>query len=69
MSHQKGGMQKRGSQKEVDLSLDTPLMTLFRDYSKRLNDKNDKYERIYKTNRDITNKSKKVIFSLQRIPG
>lgn len=52
-----------------DISQDTPLMTLFRDYSKLLVDKNDKYERIYKTSRDVTVRSKRIIFSLQRIPG
>lgn len=48
---------------------DTPLMMLFREYSKSLDEKNDKNERIYKTSRDVTNRSKKVIFLLQRIPG
>ena len=60
---------KRAQRKEVDTSKDTPLMSIFREYSKKLDSKNDKYERIYKTNRDVTQKSKKIIFSLQRIPG
>ncbi|KAL7643429.1 UNVERIFIED_CONTAM: hypothetical protein RMT77_005411 [Armadillidium vulgare] len=41
----------------------------FKELSKLLDDKNDKYERIYKTNRDVTQKCKKIIFALQRIPG
>ncbi|KAK7071666.1 hypothetical protein SK128_025826 [Halocaridina rubra] len=48
---------------------DTPLMTMFREYSKFLVDRNDKYERIYKTSRDITVRSKRIIFSLHRLPG
>ncbi|CAL4225059.1 unnamed protein product, partial [Meganyctiphanes norvegica] len=53
----------------VDTVNDTPLMMIFREYSKILDEKNDKYERIYKTSRDLTNRSKKTIFLLQRIPG
>lgn len=53
----------------VDPVNETPLMMTFREYSKRLDEKNDKNERIYKTSRDITNRSKKTIFLLQRIPG
>ncbi|KAB7505558.1 Translin-associated protein X [Armadillidium nasatum] len=41
----------------------------FKELSKLLDEKNDKYERIYKTNRDVTQKCKKIIFALQRIPG
>lgn len=48
---------------------DTVLMNLFREYSKALDQKNDKYERVYKASRDVTVRSKRVIFSLQRIPG
>lgn len=60
---------RRNAKKPPDTSQDTPLMTLFRVYSKALDEKNDKYERIYKTSRDVTVRSKRVIFSLQRIPG
>lgn len=48
---------------------DSALMMKFREYSKILDEKNDKYERIYKTSRDVTVRSKRVIFTLQRIPG
>lgn len=48
---------------------DTVLMDLFREYSKTLDQKNDKYERVYKASRDVTVRSKRIIFSLQRIPG
>ena len=41
----------------------------FIELSSILDDKHDRHERIYKISRDITNKSKKVIFSLQRLPG
>ncbi|XP_068207975.1 translin-associated protein X [Palaemon carinicauda] len=54
---------------QSDISQDTPSMTLFREYSRVLVNKNDKYERVYKTSRDITVRSKRIIFSLQRIPG
>ncbi|KAK4305687.1 hypothetical protein Pmani_022430 [Petrolisthes manimaculis] len=50
-------------------SQDTVLMDLFREYSKTLDKKNDKYERVYKASRDVTVRSKRVIFSMQRIPG
>ncbi|XP_071545744.1 translin-associated protein X [Panulirus ornatus] len=60
---------RRNVKEPPDTSQDTPLMTLFREYSKALDEKNDKYERIYKTSRDVTVRSKRVIFTLQRIPG
>ncbi|XP_069947555.1 translin-associated protein X isoform X2 [Cherax quadricarinatus] len=60
---------RRNAKEPPDTSHDTPLMTLFRGYSKALDEKNDKYERIYKTSRDVTVRSKRIIFSLQRIPG
>ncbi|XP_066937230.1 translin-associated protein X [Macrobrachium rosenbergii] len=63
------GSEKQRKHLASDTSQDTPLMTLFRDYSRTLVDKNDKYERVYKTSRDITVRSKRIIFSLQRIPG
>lgn len=60
---------RRNVKEPPDTSQDTPLMTLFREYSKALDEKNDKYERIYKTSRDVTVRSKRIIFTLQRIPG
>ncbi|XP_050693617.1 translin-associated protein X-like [Eriocheir sinensis] len=60
----------KGSSRELpEACQDSPLMVKFREYSKMLDEKNDKYERIYKTSRDVTVRSKRVIFTLHRIPG
>lgn len=60
---------QKGSQELPEICQDSQLMIKFREYSKMLDEKNDKYERIYKTSRDVTVRSKRVIFTLHRIPG
>ncbi|XP_076043952.1 translin associated factor X isoform X2 [Oratosquilla oratoria] len=65
----KRNREKPSEQFQHEVVACSPVMELFRGYSKLLNEKNDKYERIYKTGRDITLRSKRVIFSLQRLPG
>ena len=59
----------KGSQDAPEVSQDSQLMIKFREYSKLLDRKNDKHERIYKTSRDVTVRSKRIIFTLHRIPG
>ncbi|KAG0724066.1 Translin-associated protein X [Chionoecetes opilio] len=59
----------KGSKQLPDICQDSQLMMKFREYSKMLDEKNDKHERIYKTSRDVTVRSKRVIFTLHRIPG
>ncbi|XP_063871348.1 translin-associated protein X-like [Scylla paramamosain] len=61
--------ERKSSQEVPEVCQDSQLMIKFREYSKMLDEKNDKYERIYKTSRDITVRSKRVIFTLHRIPG
>lgn len=43
---------------------DNPVILSFREYSKILDEKNDRYERIVKQSRDITIESKRIIFLL-----
>lgn len=45
----------------------TPTMSLFKEYSKQLDEKHDRYERIVHLSRDITIESKRIIFLLHRI--
>ncbi|KAI9780143.1 MAG: hypothetical protein M1839_006980 [Geoglossum umbratile] len=46
---------------------DGPLLPMFQAFRDELNDHYDRRERVYKTSRDITALSKKIIFSLQRV--
>ncbi|KAF2349027.1 Translin family [Trinorchestia longiramus] len=45
------------------------ILPSFTSYSSRLDHCYDKYESIYKHNRDLTRESKKVICTLHRLPG
>ncbi|XP_057661046.1 translin-associated protein X isoform X2 [Diorhabda carinulata] len=46
------------------LADDDPIMLMFREYARNLDDKHDRYERIVKLSRDITIESKRIIFLL-----
>ncbi|KAI9773943.1 MAG: hypothetical protein M1840_006169 [Geoglossum simile] len=46
---------------------DMPFLPMFRVFRDELNDHYERRERVYKTSRDITALSKKIIFSLQRV--
>ncbi|XP_018025999.1 translin-associated protein X [Hyalella azteca] len=45
------------------------ILKCFATYSTKLNHSYDKYESIYKMNRDLNRESKKIICTLHRIPG
>ncbi|CAG9863188.1 unnamed protein product [Phyllotreta striolata] len=49
------------------LSEDNPVLLMFREYGKTLDDKHDRYERIVKLSRDITIESKRIIFLLHNV--
>lgn len=53
---------RNDNSKESDT--DNPVILSFREYSKILDEKNDRYERIVKQSRDITIESKRIIFLL-----
>lgn len=53
---------------EPDLS-DNPVALQFGEFSKMLDDRHDRHERIVKISRDITIESKRIIFALHRIQG
>lgn len=44
-----------------NIDANSPIMKLFQDYSRELDDKHDRYERIVKISRDITIESKRII--------
>lgn len=46
------------------LADDDPIILMFKEYSRNLDDKHDRYERIVKLSRDITIESKRIIFLL-----
>ncbi|KAL3286524.1 hypothetical protein HHI36_001029 [Cryptolaemus montrouzieri] len=52
--------------KEVLSNIDenNEVIKMFLDFSKELDDKHDRYERIVKLSRDITIESKRIIFTL-----
>lgn len=45
----------------------SPVIRQFRDYAVELDDKHDRYERIFKINRDVAIESKRIIFLLHTI--
>ncbi|XP_005097901.1 translin-associated protein X [Aplysia californica] len=48
---------------------DSPIVKAFRVFQKELDNRNDRFERIFKLSRDITIESKRLIFLLQRVIG
>lgn len=51
----------------ADVETDNPTIQLFQTYSKELDDKHDRHERLVKASRDITIESKRIIFLLHNI--
>ena len=52
---------------ETDTDDHNPLLPIFRNYSKELDTKHDRYEKIVKIGRDITVESKRIIFLMHTI--
>ncbi|XP_037294779.1 translin-associated protein X-like [Manduca sexta] len=46
------------------VSPDSPILLMFKDIAKRLNERQDRHERLYKLSRDITIESKRIIFQI-----
>lgn len=65
---QAGWTKPPNSAPEPDLS-DNPVALQFGEFSKMLDDRHDRHERIVKISRDITIESKRIIFALHRIQG
>merc|ERR550519_1978108 len=65
-----GGGQRRNfpDKPNADMS-ENPTVIQFGEFSKMLDDRHDRYERIVKLSRDITIESKRIIFALHRIQG
>jgi hypothetical protein len=59
------GAEKSSSEVAVDTS--NPMIAQFQIYSKELDDKHDRHERLVKASRDITIESKRIIFLLHNI--
>lgn len=61
--------QQKQNRKHDNENIDemNPIISQFRKYSKELDDKHDRYERILKLGRDITIESKRIIFLLHTI--
>lgn len=57
---------RRYSDKKDAINIDesNPVMAIFKQCSKELDDKQDRYEKIVKFGRDITIESKRIIFLL-----
>lgn len=67
-----GGNHRNFKAKTIELSEaeeQNPVLKAFRDYSRELDDKHDRHERIVKLSRDITIESKRIIFLLHTIDG
>jgi hypothetical protein len=52
---------------EVEVDSNNPVVAQFQIYSKELDDKHDRHERLVKASRDITIESKRIIFLLHNI--
>lgn len=54
-------------QQDVPVDSNNPVIAQFQIYSKELDEKHDRHERLVKASRDITIESKRIIFLLHNI--
>lgn len=51
----------------TSLPADSPVLAMFKDAALKLNDRQDRHERLVKLSRDITIESKRIIFLLHSV--